>query len=181
MKVKLATAREKGRSGWDDPRVCTPERLARLLVEHLTKGNPGTFEDVANFAMMLHQRGADPAVLVEAAAPSMETMVSRFLSWPLPKSVRPDDCAMCPDYPHRYGTNLLTADQAQAMLEHVMQGLPSRPVYTCDGKGGSYALIGESIGAGTCRGQTNVVYRDIKSGQMYHRTPSDFDERMKLL
>lgn len=67
MKVKLAAARAKGRGGWDDPSVCSVEFLAQLLVEHLGKGNAGTFEDVANFAMMLHQRGADPMVLAEAA------------------------------------------------------------------------------------------------------------------
>jgi len=67
MKAKLAVARAKGRGGWDDPNVCSVEFLAQLLVEHLGKGNTGTFEDVANFAMMMHQRGADPKVLAEAA------------------------------------------------------------------------------------------------------------------
>lgn len=66
MKAKLAEARAKGRSGWDDPAQCSEEFLARLLIEHLGKGNAGTFEDVANFAMMLYQRGADPKVLAEA-------------------------------------------------------------------------------------------------------------------
>ena len=54
--------------------------------------------------------------------PDLAAMVSRFLAWKLPSSVRPDPCVMDPDYPHRYGTNLLTADQAKAMLEHVMGG-----------------------------------------------------------
>ncbi|MDM5100372.1 hypothetical protein [Aeromonas salmonicida] len=67
MKAKLAAAREKGRGGWDDPNACSVEYLADLLVNHLAKGNTGTFEDVANFAMMLHQRGADPAILASAA------------------------------------------------------------------------------------------------------------------
>ncbi|ELY1969271.1 zinc finger-like domain-containing protein [Aeromonas salmonicida] len=67
MKAKLAAAREKGRGGWDDPNACSVEYLADLLVDHVAKGNAGTFEDVANFAMMLHQRGADPAVLALAA------------------------------------------------------------------------------------------------------------------
>lgn len=67
MKTKLAAAREKGRGGWDDPATCSVEYLADLLVDHIGKGNAGTFEDVANFAMMLHQRGADPAVLASAA------------------------------------------------------------------------------------------------------------------
>jgi len=65
MKAKLAAARAKGSGGWGDPNVCSVEFLAQLLVEHLAKGNAGTFEDVANFAMMLHQRGADPKVLAE--------------------------------------------------------------------------------------------------------------------
>ncbi|HDZ8980333.1 TPA: zinc finger-like domain-containing protein [Aeromonas veronii] len=67
MKVKLAAARTKGRGGWDDPAACSVEYLADLLVDHVGKGNCGTFEDVANFAMMLHQRGADPAVLAHSA------------------------------------------------------------------------------------------------------------------
>ena len=67
MKTKLAAAREKGRGGWDNPATCSVEYLSDLLVDHVGKGNAGTFEDVANFAMMLHQRGADPAVLASAA------------------------------------------------------------------------------------------------------------------
>lgn len=66
-KGKLATARNKGRSGWDRPESCSVEHLAQLLIHHLTKGNAGTFEDIANFAMMLHQRSADPKVLANAA------------------------------------------------------------------------------------------------------------------
>ena len=63
MKAKLASARENGRGGWDDPESCSVEFLADLLVGHVGKGNPGNFEDIANLAMMLHQRGADPSVL----------------------------------------------------------------------------------------------------------------------
>ncbi|MEJ6520286.1 hypothetical protein PQI64_11075 [Shewanella bicestrii] len=66
MRLKMAHARAKGRSGWDDPAQCSGEQLATMLVEHLTKGNAGTFEDVANFAMMLHQRQESPSLLVDA-------------------------------------------------------------------------------------------------------------------
>lgn len=66
LKAKLARSRAKGRGGWDNAEVCSAEDLARILIKHLGKGNSGTFEDVATFAMMLHQRGADPAVLAEA-------------------------------------------------------------------------------------------------------------------
>jgi hypothetical protein len=55
MKEKLAKARAKGRSGWDDPEKCKVEYLSQLLHEHVAKGDP---VDVSNLAMMLHQRGS---------------------------------------------------------------------------------------------------------------------------
>ncbi|WQI22597.1 hypothetical protein U2S91_08160 [Stenotrophomonas maltophilia] len=54
MKAKMAEARAKGRGGWEDPAQCTAEGLSRMLREHVEKGDP---RDVANFCMMLHQRG----------------------------------------------------------------------------------------------------------------------------
>ncbi|MBH1830962.1 hypothetical protein I5W42_05725 [Stenotrophomonas maltophilia] len=54
MKAKMAAARAKGRGGWEDPAQCTAEDLSRMLREHVEKGDP---RDVANFCMMLHQRG----------------------------------------------------------------------------------------------------------------------------
>lgn len=63
MREKMRLSREKGRSGWDDPDRCSVEHLAELLVSHLAKGDS---VDIANFAMMLHQREADPSVLREA-------------------------------------------------------------------------------------------------------------------
>ncbi|MBK1625538.1 hypothetical protein CKO32_18445, partial [Afifella marina DSM 2698] len=53
---------------------------------------------------------------------AMNKLVDRFLSWPLPGDVAVDPCAMALDYPGRTGTNLLTANQACAMLEHVLKG-----------------------------------------------------------
>ena len=52
--------------------------------------------------------------------------VNKFLAWPLPQSVRPDDCVMNRDYPHRIGTNLLTATEARAMFEHCLADDPVR-------------------------------------------------------
>lgn len=54
MKAKMAAARAKGRGGWEDPAQCSADDLSRMLREHLEKGDP---RDVANFCMMLHQRG----------------------------------------------------------------------------------------------------------------------------
>lgn len=54
---------------------------------------------------------------------SIDTMVDRFLAWQLPKSVCSDLCVTDSNYPHsRSGTNLLTATEARAMLEHVLGG-----------------------------------------------------------
>ena len=54
---------------------------------------------------------------------SMAALVDRFLSWKLPPSVRPDECVLDQKYPHRTGTNLLTADEAMQMLQHVVKEL----------------------------------------------------------
>jgi len=55
MKAKMAASRAKGRSGWADEAQCSESTLARKLIEHVAKGDP---VDIANFAMMLHQREA---------------------------------------------------------------------------------------------------------------------------
>lgn len=53
MKAKMAKSRAKGRGGWDDEAQCSMDTLARLLIEHVAKGDP---VDIGNLAMMLHQR-----------------------------------------------------------------------------------------------------------------------------
>jgi len=54
MKRKLGQKRQEGRGGWEDKAQCSAEFLSQLLREHIEKGDP---VDVANLAMMLHQRG----------------------------------------------------------------------------------------------------------------------------
>lgn len=48
-------------------------------------------------------------------------MAEAFCRWPLPKTVKPDLCAMDQDYPHRTGTNLLTFAEAKAMVEFILK------------------------------------------------------------
>jgi len=55
MKNKLARKRDDGYGGWDDQEAVRSPDLARMLIEHIPKGDP---VDVANFAMMIHQRDA---------------------------------------------------------------------------------------------------------------------------
>lgn len=50
----------------------------------------------------------------------MKELVDRFLTWPLPDEVCSDSCASVPNTPHRAGTTLLTAAQAELMLTHVV-------------------------------------------------------------
>lgn len=50
----------------------------------------------------------------------IKQLVDKFLNWPLPESVCSDNCATIPGYPHRVGTNLLTAVEGQQMLEHIV-------------------------------------------------------------
>ncbi|MEF3068105.1 hypothetical protein [Pandoraea apista] len=64
MKAKLAKKRAQGRGGWDDERVCSPDDLARMLVDHVRKGDP---VDVGNLAMMLFNRPDTGAALCRAA------------------------------------------------------------------------------------------------------------------
>lgn len=54
MKAKLAEKRRQGYTGWDNKHDCSREHLVGLLHRHIVKGDP---IDVANFCMMLHQRG----------------------------------------------------------------------------------------------------------------------------
>lgn len=65
-------------------------------------------------------------------------------------------------------------------LDHA--AVARRDLYTCIGKGGAYDLLGFARGAGTMRGEADViVYRDVASGHMYYRTQFDFGERMQLI
>lgn len=62
MKEKMKKSRQKGRGGWSQPLQCSGEHLAKLLIEHVKKGD---LVDIANFAMMLCMRGIDKQVLID--------------------------------------------------------------------------------------------------------------------
>lgn len=74
IKAALAGARRKGRDGWQDANVITTGGLAQQMAAQFLKQTPSTWVDVAAYAMMLHCRCADPAVLADAirAAPFPE-------------------------------------------------------------------------------------------------------------
>lgn len=66
--------------------------------------------------------GARIAAFTGVHAADIDALVNRFLTWPLPDDVCADSCASVQGYPGRGGTNLLTAAQAKAMLQHVLGG-----------------------------------------------------------
>lgn len=89
-------------------------RLATLPAATRRAWSPNSVEQFTDaVAKLLSQSAVTGSVT--------EQMVNRFLNWPLPASVCSDPCASTPNYPHqRVGTNLLTADEARQMLEHVV-------------------------------------------------------------
>lgn len=76
MKAKLAAAREKGRSGWDDPQRCPVEFLTDLFINHLPKDNQSNWIDLANFCMFLQHRNADPGLIKERLATAILSGIS---------------------------------------------------------------------------------------------------------
>jgi len=64
MKTKLAECRDKGRCGWDDPKQCEVEFLAKLLIKQIASGD---VVDIANLSMMLYQRGASKSLISDTA------------------------------------------------------------------------------------------------------------------
>lgn len=75
------------------------------------------------------ERAAD---MIERGTVVTEEMVTRFLGWRLPEDFSPD-CGISftkrprNDWP--VGTNLLTAAQARAMLEHVLRATDMKSEY----------------------------------------------------
>lgn len=58
-------------------------------------------------------------------------LVNRFLAWSLPENFNPDDGISFKrssyegkPFPMPTGTNLFTADQVDAMVRHMLEGLP---------------------------------------------------------
>lgn len=57
---------------------------------------------------------------------NIDHMVDRFLTWEFPADFNPDGAIAFnrnPDYPMPVGTNLLTATQAKAMIEYIVEGM----------------------------------------------------------
>jgi len=80
MKEKLAKKRREGRGGWHRANDCDPGCLADMLLDHLARGD---IVDVANFAMMLYNRGDGGRALIG-------TWAKRVKSWKQTAHALPD-------------------------------------------------------------------------------------------
>lgn len=78
-----------------------------------------THEGVAGPREIGSIEGAFDGARATGAVMDIDACVARFLTWPLPDSVCADPCA-ARQGPGRTGTNLLTAIEAKAMLEHIL-------------------------------------------------------------
>lgn len=89
MRAKMAKQRAKGYGGWDDPAQCTDESLADKLMTHTQKGDP---VDVANFAMMLHQRhGGDTYIVGDVLKIAALDFARRVAAAWLPETPAPSE------------------------------------------------------------------------------------------
>lgn len=68
MSLKLETAREKGRSGWQ---TCEPQVFADMFVDHLFKNNDNNLIDLANLLMFFENRGGSTALLLQTICKRM--------------------------------------------------------------------------------------------------------------
>jgi hypothetical protein len=91
------------------------DALLRITATTVVEG-----ESPANLIGAIAERVADLSKPTNAAASEVPAeLVDRFLTWPVPAEVYPDGT---PGQPGRTGTNLLSAPQAKAMLQHVLGG-----------------------------------------------------------
>ena len=71
----------------------------------------------------------------------------------------------------------------QALITEIRSALYADPLpctlYKCKTDGKNYEMLGQSNGAGTCKGQSYYLFRDVNTGELYHWTEYDFWQRME--
>jgi hypothetical protein len=111
----------------DDSEFDIPADPVASVLDTLRSNPP----EVIAWAKRSASLGRDPTMTDE----QIKHMVNRFLSWKLPADFAPDcgisfDRVSCKGTPHEFhyapvGTNLLTASQAEAMIRHMLVGIPA--------------------------------------------------------
>ena len=145
MKAKLAQKRAEGRGGWENKDECGQGYLSELLAEHVRKGDP---VDVANLAMMLHQRG-ERINAIRALSVSPLTEEQPAEGWklvPVEPTVEMQRAAnkrvavTTPD-----GTWALALDEAATAYRAMLAAAPltdEQPTHRHKERGTEYVLIG---------------------------------------
>ena len=126
--------------------------------------------------LLWSDRRKDAALIAELSAqlaqrqgvPDIDALVSSFLSWPLPDDVCADPCASMPGYPHRTGTNLLNAEQAKAMLLHVLAAAPAPAAEPAS----PWVAVSDRLP----QIETDVVVRFVFGGAIYHTVAGLFGD-----
>lgn len=94
------------------------KRLQAHLAQTLAQpGKPVRLDDDIVLALKSFVGMGNPIAPDPGKGYPLDALVDRFLTWPVPADVYPDGT---PGQPGRTGTNLLSAPQARAMLEHVL-------------------------------------------------------------
>ena len=65
MRTRMDLKRIEGKSGWQDISKCSDGFLSRQIIKQIMEPDYFSFIDIANYAMMLHTRGASPHLLKE--------------------------------------------------------------------------------------------------------------------
>lgn len=140
MKAKLSKKRSEGRGGWENKDECSADFLSDLLRGHVEKGDP---VDVANLAMMLHQR--DERISPVPAADAIRAEAEGARAWP------------------EWATDEHIAQGILDKAERVLQMLiHSR-----------YAYIAGEIGGIKMHAGTLLTREQHRAGSSTHPAPSD--------
>lgn len=149
MKTKLTLCRAKGRSGWDDPAHCAVEHLVELLLTAVEKGDP---IDIANFAMMIHARGAVPELISQGlrdrttlpgSYKSADELFATIANAPIPRATLADGIGST----RRMFADDVAAQAALDRLEFCLDLLPSEELACAHTGAGGENVTEETLAA----------------------------------
>jgi len=177
MKAKLLKKRRQGTGGWHRPASCDPGRLANMLIDHLAKGDA---VDVANFAMMLYNRGDGGLALIGAWAQRVKALkqTARVLPDRKPGDLTLRDLQTClpwtVHYHHDFRASPMTHKDFGHALLHVTKACGKIAAVVNDAEHGGSTFKPEDVDryvadlvvcalrmANTCPGRTIDLQRTV--------------------
>lgn len=157
-----------------DTQALPPPEIIEQAFEHIKWLTDFAYENGC------HELGYDPVDTVRQAIAHLE----RELAERKPASIdTPELTALM--FKWLLAGNGKPSDEAyRAIIAYIdghTAGTAPSKLYTCIDKGGEYEHIGVAAGAGVMRGNFVHIYRDKANGNLFYRTPMDFDARMKRI